>query len=126
MGGSRNQGDRIEIFGLGETNNERKWIYSREKTAYVGAAEHGGPTHSGESSTNKLEVCGADPAIETDKHELSLGRCPGPTRTFIVHIWRLTRILERGPIPQNGSVIVLSRSSSPDPEQYDGNRHIRM
>jgi hypothetical protein len=23
----------------------------------------------------------ADPAIETDKHELSLGRCPGPTRT---------------------------------------------
>ena len=68
----------------------------------------------------------ADPAIETDKHELSLGRCPGPTRTFIVHIWRLTRIRERGPIPQNGNVIVLSRSSSPDPEQYDGNRHIRM
>ena len=69
----------------------------------------------------------ADPAIETDKHELSLGRCPGPTRTFIVHIiWRLTRILERGPIPQNGNVVVLSRSSIPNPEQYDGNRHIRM
>ena len=62
-----------------------------------------------------------------DKHELSLGQCPGPTRTFIVHIWRLTpRILERGPIPQNGNVIVWSRSSSPDPEQYDGNRHIRI
>jgi len=43
---------------------------------------------------------------------------------FIVYTWRLTRILERGPIPRN--VIVLSRSSSPDPEQYDGNRHIRM
>ena len=23
----RNQGDRIEIFGLGETKYERKWIY---------------------------------------------------------------------------------------------------
>ena len=26
---------------------------------------------------------------------------------FIVHIWRLTRILERGPTPQNGNVIVV-------------------
>ncbi len=44
---------------------------------------------------------------------------------FIVHQWRLTRILERGPIPQHGNVIALSRSSGSDPEQYDGNRHKR-
>ena len=31
---------------------------SKEKTAYVGAAEHGGPAHSGEMRF-------ADPAIET-------------------------------------------------------------
>ena len=29
-------------------------------------------------------------------------------------------------LPQNGNVKALSRSSSPDPKQNDGNRHIRM
>ena len=37
----------------------------------------------------------------------------------------MTRILEQGPIPQHRNVIVLSLSSSLDPEQYDGNRHTR-
>ena len=44
---------------------------SKEKTAYVGAAEYGGPAHLVQINSRF-----ADPAIETDKHELSLGRCP--------------------------------------------------
>ncbi len=108
-------------FGLGENKYERKWrIYLERRPRTWAPQNMGAPRTQGK--VVQINSRFADPAIETDKHELSLG----PTRTFIVHIWRLTRILERGPKPQNGNIIVLSRSSSPDPEQYDGNRHIRM
>jgi hypothetical protein len=77
-------------------------------TAYVGVAVRwGDPGTQGKQHRGNINSSIADLAIEKDKHELSLGRCPGPTRTFIVHIWRLIRILERGPIPQNGNVIVV-------------------
>ena len=45
---------------------------------------------------------------QTDKFKFIIISLSFLDKEFIVHIWRLTRILERGPIPQNGNVIVFS------------------
>ena len=77
---SRNQGDRIEIFGLGETKYERKWIYLARRPRTWAPQNMGAPRTQGK--VVQINSRFANPAIETDKHELSLGRCPGPTRTL--------------------------------------------
>ena len=72
-------------------------------TAYVGVAVRSGNPGTQENNINSSFT---DLAIEYDKHELNLGRCPGPTRTLIVHQWRLlTRILSDTAARERYSVV---------------------